>query len=45
MNVRFNGNNDPEKLAELLRRIETCCPVLAIFRNPVAVNLSIAQKP
>jgi hypothetical protein len=43
--LRFNGNNSPEKLAELQRQIETCCPVLAIFRNPVAVNLSIAQEP
>lgn len=42
--VSFDGDNDPARLEGLLRQVEACCPLLAIFRNPVAVNLSFRQR-
>jgi pyruvate dehydrogenase E2 component (dihydrolipoamide acetyltransferase) len=44
VHLRFKGENDPAKLAELIRRVEQCCPVLAVFRQPMQVSLSYDQE-
>ncbi len=42
--VSFTGTATPAELAELFACVEKCCPVLAVFRQPMTVNLSFDQR-
>lgn len=44
VDITFHGENDEAVVSELLRRVETCCPMLAAFRQPVEVNLSLKRR-
>lgn len=41
--VTFTGQASPEELATLFAHVEKCCPVLAVFRQPMTVNLHYDQ--
>jgi uncharacterized OsmC-like protein len=42
--VSFTGTATPAELARLFACVEKCCPVLAVFRQPMTVNLSFDQR-
>lgn len=41
--VSFSGKASSEELATLFALVEKCCPVLAVFRQPMTVNLKYEQ--
>ena len=41
--VSFTGRASPADLVRLFACVEKCCPVLAVFRQPMTVNLSFDQ--
>lgn len=42
--IRFKGETDAAKLDELMRRVEQCCPILAVFRQPIDVALAFEPE-
>lgn len=44
VHIGFRGENAQNKLKELIQHVERCCPVLAVFRQPMDVSLSYDQE-
>jgi putative redox protein len=44
VHIGFQGENAQDKLAQLISHVERCCPVLAVFRQPMDVSLSYEQE-
>lgn len=43
--VTYKGSASEQQVAELLDYVNRCCPVLAVFRQPMRVQLSMRQVP
>jgi putative redox protein len=42
--IMVDSTASPEKLQELLARVQKCCPVLDLFRSPTQVNVSLQKQ-
>ncbi|MFV3126982.1 OsmC family protein [Niveispirillum sp. KHB5.9] len=43
--VTYKGSASEAQVAQLLDYVNRCCPVLAVFRQPMQVKLSMRQVP
>ena len=44
LDVSFSGSATPEEIARLHDHVDRCCPVLAVFRQPMDVRLNMGLR-